>query len=79
MDASAECATTNGVQPSDELALWQKFMLHEDRLTNITEPPEVDNMASTKVSQSVAKDTLTEEEQEQTVGAMPIRASSMLT
>ncbi len=45
--------------------LWQKFMLHEDRLTNIMDPPEADDMASAEPQKTA--DVLTDEEQNETV------------
>ena len=54
-------------QLSENADLWEKFMAYEDRLTNVTEPPEVGDMASTKAAGSKTTDSLTEGEQNETV------------
>lgn len=53
--------------PLHVLELWEKFLVHEDQLTNITEPPEVDSMSTSKVSDSKTSDILTDEQQDETV------------
>ena len=54
--------------------LWQKFMKHEAQVTNITDLPEVDDMSSAKAQK--AADTLTDEDQNETVGHLRLRRSS---
>lgn len=50
---------------SKNAELWQKFILHEDQLTNVSDIPVVNNMSSAKAQK--ATDTLTDEDQNETV------------
>ena len=61
---SSTLADAAGPLPEDA-ELWQMFMLYEDQLTDITDPPEVDDMSSAKAQK--VTDTLTVEDQNETV------------
>ena len=52
-------------QLSANAELWQKLIAHEDHLTNVSDTPIVNNMSSAKAQK--ATDTLTDEDQNETV------------